>query len=363
MSRRATQEPNKIQTLPSSRSLLRQLPLHFQQRILDIFKSALASTSLLPNLNSTIQEIKDALYHRDFARAFSNSNADYLDAYVLRWSSTRALAYAQIFNTPDLRLFSRRDHDSKRPEIDTTALSPFKVVCIGAGAGAELLATASAVRPGSNDQISHIDLTLVDIADWSGALAKLRHALISSPEDVQLTIQLASPAHGPFVKADSLEFRFVHEDVLTWRSEVGALFTGAHLVTIMFTLNELFTTSLSKTTTVLLGLTEIMSPGSCLLVVDSPGSYAEVSLGKIGQVKKYPMKWLLDHTLLNVAGVGKWKKEVDEESIWYRLDDRLKYPIKLENTRYQMHIYRRDSDLVSEGNRDGDTLTNLPPIS
>ena len=363
MSRRAKKVPSKAQNIPSSQPPVNYLSLNLHQHILDIFKSALVSTSLLPNLDSTIQQIKDALYHRDFARAFSNSNPDYLDAYVLRWSSTRALAYAQIFNTPDLRLLGRREHESKRLETDTTGLSPFKVVCIGAGAGAELLAIASAIRLGSGDQISRIDLTLVDIADWSGPLAKLHHELTSKPEDAQSTSQAVNPAAGPFVKADSLDIRFVQKDVLTWTSDVAVLFTGAKLVTIMFTLNELFTTSLSKTTTVLLGLMEVMAPGSRLLVVDSPGSYAEVSLGKAGQVKKYPMKWLLDHTLLNVAGDGKWRKEVDEESIWYRLDEGLKYPIKLENTRYQMHIYRRGSDFKSDASGDGNSAKNLPPIS
>ena len=52
------------------------------------------------------------------------------------------------------------------------------------------------------------------------------------------------------------------------------------LVTLMFTLNELYKISISRTTTLLLTLTSIMEPGSLLLVVDSLGSYSTVKLNK-----------------------------------------------------------------------------------
>jgi len=82
-----------------------------------------------------------------------------------------------------------------------------------------------------------------------------------------------------------------------------------------------------------------------LLVVDSPGSYSETSIGK--ESKRYPMQWLLNHTLLETSkerggkGDVKWEKLVSDESRWFRLADDLKYPISLENMRYQVHLYRR----------------------
>ena len=62
--------------------------------------------------------------------------------------------------------------------------------------------------------------------------------------------------------------------------------------------------------------------------------------------KKYPMKWLLDHTLLSVAGTGeqaKWMKVEGEDSVWYRIERRreLRYAVELESMRYQLHLYRR----------------------
>ena len=79
-------------------------------------------------------------------------------------------------------------------------------------------------------------------------------------------------------------------------------------------------------------------------MVDSPGSYSEVKLGKTGQAKRYPMKWLLDHTLLKEAGAGKWDKLVERDSVWFRVDEKLQYPLDLENTRYQIHVYQRQVD-------------------
>ena len=87
-------------------------------------------------------------------------------------------------------------------------------------------------------------------------------------------------------------------------------------------------------------------------MVDSAGSYAEVGVGKEEESKKYPMQWLLDHTLLESATqinhpvtkkdhVRKWEKLRGEESRWFRLPDGLKYPLELEDMRYQMHLYRR----------------------
>lgn len=82
-----------------------------------------------------------------------------------------------------------------------------------------------------------------------------------------------------------------------------------------------------------------------LLIIDSPGSYSTSSVN--GSEKKYPMHWLLSHTLMETAK-GAWERVVSEESKWWRLpvgsgdgDGGLRYPIGLENMRFQMHLFRR----------------------
>ncbi|KAL9001813.1 MAG: hypothetical protein Q9188_005227, partial [Gyalolechia gomerana] len=95
-----------------------------------------------------------------------------------------------------------------------------------------------------------------------------------------------------------------------------------------------------------------------------PGSYSTVGVNGTGTDgegkgngngkggKKYPMQWLLDHTLLEaVNGVGnkdgKWEKVHGEESRWFRLGEELRYPISLEDLRMQVHVYRRDIEVES----------------
>ncbi|KAL9632297.1 MAG: hypothetical protein Q9164_005411, partial [Protoblastenia rupestris] len=126
--------------------------------------------------------------------------------------------------------------------------------------------------------------------------------------------------------------------------ELENMFEDVMLVTIMFTLNELYNTSTKATTRFLLGLTDVLAPGALLLVVDSPGSYSTVGVGEgKDKERRYPMGWLLDHTLLESASTGnveKWEKLEGCESRWSRLKG-LIYPLELEDMRYQLHLYRK----------------------
>ncbi|KAK5077746.1 hypothetical protein LTR16_008695, partial [Cryomyces antarcticus] len=165
----------------------------------------------------------------------------------------------------------------------------------------------------------------------------------------------AKAANGPLLPSSHTTINFLQRDVLAIDvDEFKGSLQGADLVTIMFTLNELYTTSVPKTQRFLLLLTTLTQPGTLLLVVDSPGSYSTVTIN--GAEKRYPMHWLLDHTLLpsstNVESrtdEPKWEKLVSDESRWFRLPEGLKYPIGLENMRYQIHLYKRcDTSLSRE---------------
>ena len=141
---------------------------------------------------------------------------------------------------------------------------------------------------------------------------------------------------------------FTQQDVLEWSEpEIAALMGKINLVTLMFTLNELYSADRPKTQRLLSFLGSAMPPNALLLVVDSPGSYSTVSIN--GAEKKYPMQWLLDYTLLGPPQKpdaepsekqGKWEKVLSEDSKWFRLQG-LQYPIDLENMRYQIHLYKR----------------------
>ncbi|RJE17573.1 hypothetical protein PHISCL_10088, partial [Aspergillus sclerotialis] len=225
----------------------------------------------------------------------------------------------------------------------------------------------------------NIDITAVDIADWSSVVERLSAAIHSS--DVPALRSCPAPllpgSNGEGQRRGGGKFNvdFKRADVLNLSDEeFRALFPGNQtggtntpqstvLVTLMFTLNELFSTSMAKATAFLLRLTDSLQSGTILLVVDSPGSYSTLKLGGQGsskgkaqedassaeqprkQERQYPMKFLLDHTLLSVAK-GKWEKVFSQDSRWWRREAaRLSYDVGegagLEDMRFQLHIYRR----------------------
>ncbi|RAK87520.1 hypothetical protein BO79DRAFT_196810 [Aspergillus costaricaensis CBS 115574] len=348
------------------------------------------------DIKSLIQTIKTHLYNRDFDSAFTDANEDLLRAYALRWSSSRALGYAGIF------------HDDDDDAAAAAAASTKNVVCIGGGAGAEIVALAAAwrdfldgaeLRSSSSasdegqiaDAVKAVSLddgkeeeekqltststsatatstypglsvTAVDIADWSKVVERLSTA-IRSPTVTGSKSHPAPllPSSGDEEKKEKktpgFNVQFEKLDVLSaGEKELQGLFSrqGAEscstaLVTLMFTLNELFSTSMAKATGFLLRMTDLLQPGTVLLVVDSPGSYSTLKLGKGGdgevRERQYPMKFLLDHTLLSVAE-GKWERLLSQDSRWWRRDAaRLKYDVGegagLEDMRFQVHVYRR----------------------
>ncbi|GKZ19995.1 hypothetical protein AbraIFM66951_011362 [Aspergillus brasiliensis] len=420
------------------------IPLTLQQLLLNVFKTALltnghnylhnrednkkknddATTEVAADsaeqqqqqqqldIKSLIQTIKTHLYNRDFDSAFTDANEDLLRAYALRWSSSRALGYAGIFRAL-LKEVVRPVPDAASAATATAATN--HVVCIGGGAGAEIVALAAAwrdfldgaeqralLRSSSGDDDDQIvdavkaislddgkdeeeegrkgaeeqpisttpattttttypglSVTAVDIADWSRVVERLSTAIRSPTVTGSKShpAPLLLPNGDEAKKTPAFNVQFEKLDVLSaGEKELQGLFSGegakscsTALVTLMFTLNELFSTSMAKTTGFLLRMTDLLRPGTVLLVVDSPGSYSTLKLGKGGdgevRERQYPMKFLLDHTLLSVAE-GKWERLLSQDSRWWRRDAaRLRYDVGegagLEDMRFQVHVYRR----------------------
>ena len=310
-----------------------QLPLELQQAVLNQFQHAFPFDSAT-HMQSVIQEVKGHLYNRDFLTAFSQPS--FLQAYALRWSACRALAYGHIFGELEcLRIWQ----ESPRPAAGELHDRAYSVVCIGGGAGAELVALACALH---QQKTLAIEATAIDIADWAEVVDKLEASMTRPLPLSKYASDAARAANMAFVGAAQWQVKFMQQDILDYKDEdLKGILGTASLCTIMFTLNELFTSSIAKTTALLLKITATMGTGSYLLVVDSPGSYSKIKLGKEEKTKQYPMKWLMDHALLETAGEKKWEKLVSDDSRWFRLSAELKYPIELENMRYQIHLYRR----------------------
>ena len=349
------------------------VPIDLQQLVLNIFRNAFAPRfdSRFPTI---VQQIKQHLFNRDFKTAFGQQS--FLEAYAMRWSPSRALAYTHIFwevLSKDRLGTGNLEQDSGELPLDASQVEPAftkKVVCIGGGAGAELVALSAYLKlvghpcAISNDpeneskrSSTYFVIKSIDIADWSLILKEIHSCMTAAPPISEYSSSAAKVANVALISPVDCTSSFMQEDVLGMKNEdLASGFTGAVLVTLMFTLNELYSTSISSTTNLLLSLTMLLEPGALLLVVDSPGSYSTVNLGETsstddgGTRKRYPMHWLLDHTLLESAAIGtsknasaerQWEKLESKESEWFRLSNELRYPVSLEDMRYQLHLYRR----------------------
>ncbi|KAF7542740.1 hypothetical protein G7Z17_g11310 [Cylindrodendrum hubeiense] len=355
--RRASKAPAQPEAppLPSSTSL--QTPAE-QQRLLNIFADAFGNVLGADEFPTLLQELKQALFNRDFATAFGRE--DYVQAYAARWSPTRALGYVDVFLS--IRKYLKEMVDSEEEgkvlesaevegstsgeKVKDTTSPPaaagkggmLRMVCIG-GCAAEHLAFGSYIQ--SQDLTGR--LTLVDSGPWS-SVNDILEAKTTSPPPLSKYASDAAKASNPtaLLRDNQLALTFTQQDILALEGPALAAVVGEKpiVLTLMFTLNELYTRGgIAKTTALLMALGQVLAGGSLVLVVDSPGSYSEAAVGK--EQKKYPMQWLLDHTLLETASPGyKWDKLESEESSWFRLPEDLYYPIQLENMRYQLHLYR-----------------------
>ncbi|KAJ3484661.1 hypothetical protein NLG97_g7000 [Lecanicillium saksenae] len=321
-----------------------QLGLPEQQRLLNHFTAAFDAVLTGEAFPQLLQEIKQALFQRDFARAFGRE--DYLEAYAARWSPTRALCYAGIFRgylPPHLGGSSGGDvseeaqHQQQGAGVSPQQRRRTKMVCIG-GCAAEHVAFASylqSLESSSPDPSTSSGgkLTLLDSAPWAGVSAKMQSTLTSPLPLSKYASAAAKATNVPLVSApEQLDLRILQQDALDvtesqWADILTPLYTNG---------------GIAKTTKFLKSLEAALPDGALLLVVDSPGSYSVAALGK--EQKKYPMQWLLHHTLTDqvVGTAHEWTRLETHDSLWFRLSDQLSYPIQLENMRYQLHLYRKD---------------------
>ena len=373
---RATKQNKGPIPLPTEKGYQQDnaIPSFVQQSLLNVFRDACNKGSPA-EIEDILQEVKGHLFNRDFATAFGKD--EYLQAYAARWSPSRALGYAQIFSdlsSEIAELLGQKSFDiedtsknaselseqlESKLNLDSTSDSsnPLNILCLGGGAGAEVVGLAGWYKHLRDDKsssedkpqpnISKLDIFGVDVANWDTVMQDLHQGVITPPFLSKYASAAAKAANNAVLPSEVFNVRFKQQDLLdTDAAGVKDLLANSDIVTIMFTLNELYSTSVAKTQRLLYALTASMRPGSLLLVVDSPGSYSTVTLN--GASQKYPMQWLLDHTLISPkkdapkGTPAQWKKLVSDESRWFRLpDEDLRYPIDLENMRYQIHLYQR----------------------
>ena len=346
-----------------------------QQRLLNIFASAFNNVIFSKEFPFVLQEIKQALFDRDFATAFGKG--DYLEAYAARWSPTRTLCYSEVFSRIQQFLsevsipaehrpqgddecqkqLGNGQHHLQDPspegvmEVEAPTAPPtsdvssagrrrtLNMVSVG-GCAAEHLAFASYLHTSNHNG----RLTLLDSAPWLNITSLLEEHIGSPPQLSRYASAAAREANKPFLLPSRLSTVFIQQDVLDLDLArlMELLGISPLIVTMLFTLNELYAVGgIARTTKFLKMLGEALPGKSILLVVDSPGSYSETVIGSEREKKRYPMQWLLDHTLVGTEACGYvWERLEADGSLWFRIPEELSYPIPLENMRYQMHLYR-----------------------
>jgi 25S rRNA (uracil2843-N3)-methyltransferase len=124
----------------------------------------------------------------------------------------------------------------------------------------------------------------------------------------------------------------------------------AVLITVFFSISDLWASSVVKFTAFLLKLTLAAPKDSLLLIIDGLDSSAEIILEKDDQGKDrkaYPMHYLLDMVLLEkqlpslMDNKPAWEKLLEDQSRLFRVAGQLKYSIGLENIKFQVHLFRK----------------------
>lgn len=408
----------------------------------------------LHKLKQQIQEVKSALYDRNYDLAFGSLQN--LKAYVLRWSPGRALGYYNLIRKGSFKSVSdvtksaptntenkkqadtssksknnksnskqKNEKGTKKQEATNAASSEpesvnvigdiiynrfygldntkgaqasnettnakqnMNVMCVGGGAGAEIVAFAALLKdivketsqsttktePITENQGSKVQmkLTAVDIADWSPVVEQLEQSInkvwfSDTPKDnsnTGLSLSSLSLSNKPF------SVDFLKQNVLEYvkTPESRSLLANQDVITTLFTINELFKADRPATMSFLqtLKLTCNKKSGNLLIFLESAGSYSNLQVG----TKSFPVQFMINHVLTspiekqvklgNEVVTRKkvlWKRVYHTDSTWYRIPEpktflsykaqgkvdvdeliRLKYPLKLENMRYFVSVF------------------------
>ncbi|KAL8292188.1 hypothetical protein RQP46_001654 [Phenoliferia psychrophenolica] len=275
----------------------------------NITKSEMSLLALLSELSAPIladpkwtvhiQALKAALYDKEYEKAFGGDDDTFRRVYAARWVPSRAIVYRKVFVEMGLRDLLKAGGD---------------VVCLGGGAGSEVLALGSLLSTPSVTT-APVRITTYDSADWSSVLNTQVAALSAAAPTLNLTLTPLT------------------HDILSL--PLPSFPAAPTLITLLFTASELFLQSRPATVALLAHLSQTCPSNTHLLVVES-AALALVPVGKDGRT--YPMETLLDHAL------GKTWEIVDEQDKkWYRMPEGAAdcYPLKLENTRVLLRLYKK----------------------
>ncbi|KAJ3012766.1 hypothetical protein HKX48_006094 [Thoreauomyces humboldtii] len=296
-----------VAALDAAQRLLLQ-PHSPEQFMLNLICKAFdAHTLPTEDVAARLRIIKTLFFNRQYVTIFTDPTL--LPVYASEYIPGRALCYRTMFmEVPELR---------ELLEDPKGGL----VYCLGAGNGSELLGIAGAMvgmeRPeGSIPQ--PLTVHVQDLSSYGPVISSLESAIREHyriPSSVLAVQESVSDLLVPTPEG---------------LAALEANLSSAKLVTSLFLLNELLATNKSGFVKFISLVLKSMTPGSLFLVVDSAGSFSDVTVGQAD--------YMVFHLLDAVAG---FQAVVKEDSKWYRYPTDLKYPSKLNNMRYFLRLYRR----------------------
>ncbi|KAH8193876.1 hypothetical protein TruAng_011956 [Truncatella angustata] len=356
---------------PSIQDQLLSLELH--QLMLNVIQDTFPASHDYEALKPVLSHVNNALLRKDFETAFGADT--FLEAYAVRWSPSRALAYSNL-----LAQVCEQTADGSwvRRWTGLGGTTSAKVLCFGGGA-AEIVAFAGLLRhekkssagrasasPAAQlEQVTdspphgaYLDVHLVDAADWSTVVSKLQVGLTTPPNLSKYASAAARASNAAFLSLQALQPNFTRADVFVLTLEDLRSLVGSEVpfITLFFTLNDLYTVSIRNTTAFLRRLTIAVPKGSLLLVVDHPEAASSAGSAQEGDQKgdknkEYPMSWLLNKALLPTMEKVEdgqerlqplWKTLIHDANRLYKLPDKaLNYPVSLENLKLQVHLFER----------------------
>jgi len=362
-------------------------PSPIESLILLSISSALSDTLANSALPTIIQNIKHLLYEKQFLKVFEDQTV--LDAYATRWVPSRALAFREIMGDSEYieRLLSGRKAGSgsrsgvatskgkEREEVIDEEEMRSKIICLGGGAGSELISFVALLSPenawlefpkpevkkdgeGSDEEEDDVvkpetpkgfppcDIHLLDIGPYSPVVDKFTASLRTTLPSTSFT--------ETFHQTDILSPESTSlETILRSPPTDSSSSTPPPLITLFYTLSELFLQSRPATIIFLDKLSRQTPKGTLFLIVDSANEEASaLGVGKAG--RSYSLADVLDGLLCvaktndgdadGVPPKARWKKLEGVDSRWFRLKAGLQdeYPVKLENSRYWSRLYRRE---------------------
>lgn len=365
---------------------LNHLPIELQQLLLNIFRGTFPICQDYDALKPTLQQVKNALDDSDFERAFGS--LDWMRAYAVRWSPSQALCCSAVL----LEIYedfkeevwiqsllggerSLMDKFPGFPENPGFPTPPLTVVCFGKGPAeamafgsffrqilsiaaptTELDFVAKSVSSPSGSEIPasspRFQLHIVNEAKWAPVIDSLKIGLTTPPTLSKYASATARAKNAPFLTPEILNISFRQSAILTITQDKLRSIVGreATLITFLFTLNDLLTASAARCTAFLLRLTLAAPQNSLLLIIDSVDSLSDITVEKDDQGKEtkiYPMGYFLGMVLSEngLSGVADgnpvWEKVIGDQSRLFRLAEQLKYPLGLENIRFQLHLFRK----------------------